>query len=84
MQNESPVPLVDRRTFIGAIILAGLAPHWQARSAAETLAETRARLAMCALDIADVYLRMADAPPPPLGVPCPRQPPFDPTLDPPF
>jgi hypothetical protein len=65
---EKP-PDLDRRTFIGALVLAQLAPGWQQRSVGETVAEARSRLAWCALDITDTFLRLAEAPPSPsLGV----------------
>ncbi|HEY7426592.1 MAG TPA: hypothetical protein VH682_20320 [Gemmataceae bacterium] len=75
-------PPLDRRAFIGGLVLASLAPGWSHRSVTETTAEARRRLARTALDITDTFLCLLDADPegvsPQLGVPCPRQPPLDP------
>ena len=69
-------PPLDRRTFVAAMVLAQLAPQWQARGPFESNIETRTRLALTALDIAETFLRLADAYSEPLGVPAIHDPPF--------
>ena len=50
---------LDRKSFVQALILAALAPHWRPASPFEPAETTRRRLVVEALKIADQFLKLA-------------------------